>query len=613
MNRSPSAPTRHPRPTRPPAPNALPALTAAALLLCSPILAGAQQQQQPSEPPPLFVEQVDVNVVNVEVFVTDKSGARVAGLTADDFEIYEDGEPVEVSNFYTIEWQDTLLPGNRTAVEDPAELPRPRKELPPDQRLSLVVYVDHATLEPAARRQILEVLEGFLEDRLIEGDAVMLVGYHRTLEIVEPFTRDHHRIVEALRQMSKDAAYGPMSRLQRRQVMRSMELLVAQEGGFDQAHQLVRSHVQSVRSEVRREVKAMEKVVRAMAGLPGRKAMLLVSGGLPQRPGEDLYQYLQDLSGVVNLTGVGDLSVDLTMETLAEDQSAVFQRIARQANAHQVTLYALDANGAQGSPSLSAEMGMEDVGIGLTGGTTMDALRAQNVQEPLIYLAQATGGASILGTNNFDDALTRMATDFDTYYSLGYNSPGAGDGEFHRIEVKVDRPGLRVRHRSGYTDKPRQERVADRTLSSLLLDLESNPLNVEVEFGEPEERDRKTFYLPVLVRIPFEEVTLIPNGDRQEGRLEIFVAVKDEKGQISDLHQQDYPVRIPEDQLELAMEQSIGYYAKLAIRPGRPKVAVGVWDEISGEESFVQSEVLVGAAPRDEGKGRRGRRDRRSR
>ena len=47
-----------------------------------------------------FFETVDVNVVNVEVYVTDKEGNPVPGLTQDDFVLLEDGDPVEISNFY---------------------------------------------------------------------------------------------------------------------------------------------------------------------------------------------------------------------------------------------------------------------------------------------------------------------------------------------------------------------------------------------------------------------------------------------------------------------------------------------------------------------------------
>lgn len=582
------------------------ALLAAALLtataLLAPAPADAQQRNQVPEPPPMFVERVDVNVVNVEVFVTDRDGHRVAGLTRDDFELYEDGQPVEISNFYTVEWQDALMPGPPAAPGE-AAVPAPRREPPPDQRLNLVVYVDHANIYPDDRRRILEELEGFLEDRLIEGDNVMLVNYHRTLEVVEPFTRDHARIVEALGEMGKAAAYGPIVDAEYRRLMSSMQVFIAtqDEQGIRNAYQMVRSHVQQLQSDLRREAEALEKMVRALAGLPGRKALLFVSGGLPQRPGEELYQYLQDLAQTVNLTGIGAPlggDFDAVIEPIREDQSHLFSAITRAANAHQVTLYTLDANGSGGRSSISAANSAESVGVGTAGGTTLDAMRTQNLQEPMIDLAEATGGASILNTSNFDDALTRMATDFDTYYSLGYNSPGAGDGEFHRIEVRVKRPGLKVRHRTGYVDKPRAERVADRTYSALLLDVESNPLGIEVDFGAPEHQGGKRWLLPVMVRIPFKEITLLPNGEVEEGRLNIYLAVRDEEGGVSDLHQQPYPVQVPSEQLELAREQAMGYYATLEVRPGKPTLAVGVWDELSGTESFVQTEVLVGEEKR---------------
>jgi hypothetical protein len=55
----------------------------------------------PPEPPQKdgFGEAVDVNVVNVDVYVTDKSGQPVTGLHRDDFELLEDGKRVEVTNF----------------------------------------------------------------------------------------------------------------------------------------------------------------------------------------------------------------------------------------------------------------------------------------------------------------------------------------------------------------------------------------------------------------------------------------------------------------------------------------------------------------------------------
>src|SRR5688572_25929801 len=74
-----------------------------ALALAAGLLPGlALAQAPPENPEPTFFESIDVNVVNVEVYVTDKQGRRVQGLTRDDFQVLEDGKPVEITNFYAV-------------------------------------------------------------------------------------------------------------------------------------------------------------------------------------------------------------------------------------------------------------------------------------------------------------------------------------------------------------------------------------------------------------------------------------------------------------------------------------------------------------------------------
>ena len=62
---------------------------ASASSLSSPTGAASGQQPAPSQPPPVF--RSGVNLVLVDVVVRDKTGAVVKGLTADDFELLEDG------------------------------------------------------------------------------------------------------------------------------------------------------------------------------------------------------------------------------------------------------------------------------------------------------------------------------------------------------------------------------------------------------------------------------------------------------------------------------------------------------------------------------------------
>ncbi len=550
----------------------------------------------------LFIDRVDVDVINIEAFVTDRDGRRVPGLKPEDFEIFEDGRKVEISNFYAVAREDRLfqdLARDREMMREgrPRRLDRP--ELPEDQQLNLMVYVDHYNLRPQSQARVLDQLETFLEDRVALGDNIMLVGFNRRVLVVQSFTRDREEIAQGLKKLRKFATHGQTDDQERRRILHSMSRsfrspessLRGQASGEHAAvtHQLVRSYVERVRNDLRYTLDALQKTTASLAGLPGRRAILYVSDGLPKRPGQELYQQMQNAFGNSLPIATGR-SIDPIVEALGQDETHLLNRITRQANANQVTLYTLDARGLGGT--LSA--GYADVSAGPGGRAFSDSVRNANLQESLIELAEATGGASILNTFAFEDALAGLAEDFDSFYSLGYRSRHGGDGKYHKIEVKVKREGLKVRHRTGFLDKPEIERIADRTLSSLILNLEKNPLSVSVDFGAPEKEGRGTFLLPVLIRVPFNEVTLLPNGEVEQGRLRIFLVVQDEEGGISKTHEFPYPLIVPREQLAAARDRDIAYSAKLKIRKGTPTVAVGVWDELSGTESFVHKSLLVG-------------------
>lgn len=568
-----------------------------------PVLTSAQ-----NEPSSLFIDRVDVNIINVEVFVTDKDGRRVTDLEAGDFEIYEDGDPVDISNFYTVAYEDKVTETLAQDLESlQAESPRPERQVSPEQQHNLLIYVDHFNLRPENQKRVLDNLEGFVEDRIAQGDNIMLVGYNRKIDVVQPFTHDRQRLINGLRKLKKAATHRQVDDQQRRQTMRFMLPISGGDSGggraglagndVEQAFLHLRSYVQGARQDLRFSVQAFGNVVRSLAGLPGRKAVLYVSDGLPKRPGEELYQHLTDQFGGSGAASFGSSlgeRFDPLIEALNEDESHLFNEITRHANAHQVTLYTLDARGSRGDSSGSAQFNEINGFANAAGHTSHDTLRTLNLQEPLIELAETTGGSSILNTFNFAGAFDELGQDIDSFYSLGYRSKHGGDGKYHKIDVRVKRPGLKVRHRNGFVDKPEVERVADRTLSSLLLDLEKNPLGIGIDFGEPEKKGRDKFHLPLLVRIPFDQITLLPSGDKEEGRLKIFIIVQDEEGGISSLQEIPYPVSLQRAQAVQARGQEMGYSTSLLIRSGIPKVAVGVWDELSGIESFVHKSVLVG-------------------
>jgi VWFA-related protein len=75
-------------------------------------------------------------------------------------------------------------------------------------------------------------------------------------------------------------------------------------------------------------------------------------------------------------------------------------------------------------------------------------------------LAEETGGDSIVNSNDYDRGFERFVRDTSAFYLLGYvPAVEHRDGEFHRLSVRVNRPGVTVRARRGYYAPDAQPRL----------------------------------------------------------------------------------------------------------------------------------------------------------
>ena len=136
-----------------------------------------------------------------------------------------------------------------TAAQIEGRAPQ-RPARPQDQQLSLLVYVDNYNIRPASRKRVLLDLEGFLEDRMWQGDNIMLATYFRTVKVIQPFTRDWTKVAGALKKIGKAATYGPMEDSLRRQRIKMMNLAAA-EADIPAAYQYLRGYVQSTKDDLR--------------------------------------------------------------------------------------------------------------------------------------------------------------------------------------------------------------------------------------------------------------------------------------------------------------------------------------------------------------------------
>jgi VWFA-related protein len=574
----------------------------------------ASAAKPPAAPaPPSFGETVEINVVNVDVDATDKNGSRVTDLKPSDFRILEDGKPVEITHFAAIV-PPAEVPSPAAAPAAPGEAAAPSSAAPAAETAYLLVYVDDQHLRPANRARVLRQVDDFARAHLLPADRVSVVTDDLGLNLRLPFSTYRTALQRVLAEIEKAPAAGIDAEVARRSAFESMineQETHANRGGScgNSVAQFVRDYASLTRADALRTVNRLRFVVNSLAGVPGRKAVLLVTDGIPLKPGEELFQAYAELCGGgamregVNLpkdlaagdslghnekTGnVQEIALDIQSYSLEDE----LQRLAAHANAQRVSLYTLQASGLQaaGGAGLAPAERLLEV-------PAVTSILASNLKDPLVMLASETGGRALLDSNDFGAGLARMRQDFASYYSLGYTPAHTGDGREHRIEVKVQRPGVQLRYRRSYRDKPVLEKTADRTLAALLHGMEDNPLGISVEVGEQTPGPSGDVNVPLQLKIPLFKLAILNREAAGvfEGSLRLFVATRSPDGKSSPLHQMAVPIRIPRKEVLNAMGQFYLYNLTLQLPPGEQRVAVAVRDEISASTSYLSRAVTVG-------------------
>ena len=417
------------------------AVTIAALLLLVSESAARAQVGGAAPPPGTF--RSSTSLVEVDVIVKDKDGRFVSGLTADDFEVFEEGAPQPIQHFYLV----TEAPMGAGEVSPTVVLPRS-----PDQtgRRTFLIIFDHEHLSaPLVSRLKHEVMQ-FVNEQLRPTD---LAGVYVTGGLWRNrLTSDRQEILDGIRALSPSletpakrlstlVAYPRIPseydavRIERGDTRRVEEIAqqncaaepvsCAQEGGREYVEERLetkaKAHVEEARRAAASTVDVLRHASRNLARLDGRKTILLVSEGF-----------------------------------FAEDLRGELPQIAGEAARAGIAIYTVNARGTSGVGGRILPDASVDRGALSTFGETG--------QEGLDVLAAETGGIAFRNTDNYRSLLASIASDTSTYYVLAYAPVNSVlDGKFRRIELKTKWAGVDVRARRGYVASPLPPRRTIRT------------------------------------------------------------------------------------------------------------------------------------------------------
>jgi VWFA-related protein len=526
--------------------------------LAAAVVATATGPQQGDQAVGRFVDRSDVAVVSFEVTVHRKEDF-IKDLTRDDFEVFHDGQRVELSNFASYTRPSIDGPLERTATPSKGDTPTAVTARTAEPT-NLCLFLDNENITPASRAHILVPLQEFARKRLAAGDRVMVVTYEHRPRIVQALTSDPERVVEAL---------GTLNSYLGNRLLSGPERASVSEFGSvsDRFGSMSQGIVDEQWFQLCNTTRAIRSVIISMAGLPGRKALVYISDGLPMQPGAELFEgkpYRPWRGG--GRAFLGDL-----------DGRSQFSEVATVAAASGVTIHAVDARGLIAPPCNADQR--------LPGPDGWTWLYVHNYQEPLRQMTEQTGGTAVLGNNDYADGFARISSELSTYYLLGYALPPRREGAIHDVEVQLKRAGTyQLNYRRRFVEKSLPMLFDERVEAGLNLDLDDNPLGVTAVLGAPT-RSEKSWQVPVKVAFPIDRVALLPIGNDLVGRVTVQF-VTNRNGRRSEMTTQEHEIRVPKADYETAKTSNWPITASLLVNPGPYRLSVGVRDEATSLAGF---------------------------
>jgi len=504
-----------------------------------------QVQQQPGtiETP---VIKVTTRLVQVNVVVHNKKGEAVSDLAKDDFVLFDKGQEQKIL-FFSKESSEALpanipplAPGvvsNRYTNFTSGGL----KHLAPIPTSLTVILLDGLNTAFTDQHYAKEALIKFL-NQLRPADRVAIYTLANGLRVLHDFTSDTESLLAAL-QKHRNQDSSALSASSYDDANTGDDDL---DSFLDRSNEAIATFYQARRAQT--TLDALQTIAHHLAGMPGRKNLIWLSGSFP------------------TLVGLGpDGSPGQDFQDFSNDM----QRAWRTMNDSGIAIYPVDARGLMGAFTMSPSMSPASRGKAPARGQTprgqapMDQ-RAQTgilqTQGTMREIADRTGGRAFMNTNDLTGAIHQAMDDARVTYVLAYSpSNDQWDNRFREIKLKLNRPGLEARYRKGYyayAERPTDPKLREAILSeAATTPLASTGLTIlaTVAHASTPENPRTSLRMIMDPR----EVAFGQNAEgKREATLDLLLVVFDDKGKP--LHQLVRTLRPSMDEATFGAAQKNG-------------------------------------------------------
>jgi len=510
------------------------------------------------------VLRTTTRLVQINVIVEDKKGNPVENLTKDDFTLFVNGKPQAISLFSTEGGgaeEHVTAAGTAKSAASPHvfgnRMPH-ANERPGSVTVILFDALNTSLQDQAyARAQILAFLQ-----EVQPQDHVAIYLLARRLRVISEFTQDAKSLAEAIERFR---AAGSLILADTNQPY----LTAAETGVIDpKAAQYMAALMNDMNSKARDQAnfnrmqitaQAMEAIANRVAGIPGRKNLVWVSGSFPVS---------------IALESNDNSPVD----TESQNFEPELERVARALNQSNLAVYPVDPRGLLIRSEFDGSSAASFLNL------TPDSTVGEEEQGTMNLIAERTGGRAFYNTNDIKGAIRRTLSESHFSYLIGfYSNDTKWDGQFHELKLHLKESGLVLRYRKGYyalPDPPNTVSEArDALQAAFWSPVDATSLGIQVRVHALEPSTRK---LNLRVNVDANQLRFNKVDGKYKGNIDAVYLQLGPAETVVAADPLTYKLDLAEKDYQTIMEHGYELKAPISIRPTTKTLRVFVRDGASG-------------------------------
>lgn len=555
-----------------------------------------QTPQSPQKPPgevaPDDVIRISTSLVQTDVVVTDKNDQPVNDLKLADFELYENGRKQEIKFIEYVSAEDGVrTEGTRPTNMAPGISVDTARELTSrDLKRVFAFVVDDLTVPAPDLVYVRQALTDFVDNKMQEGDLVAIVRTVGGKGLLQQFTADRQLLRRAIAQLNiVTNPFQGDNKSPQQEINEQLGAAMRAPAGVDTGNTSGDdvggdSHGQDIggaedeTSRLFRGLITLQSttfLIESMKQLPGRKSLVLISGGIPLFETTSSGGVYSSVSYLLNQLTDSAVRAGVVINTLDPRGLKASAGVASFTD----TPGRSALGGGGGTDPNFGRGGSDALTLPLAGGAEHIGLNT---------LSSATGGVTIANMNDLKNGLQKITARSRGYYLIAYTPSESFDNKFRKLQIKVKRDGVKVYSHSGYVAREERVNTAARTKEEMTLEAAKSPLakrdvDLVANVGYKLTAANKAT-VDINLIIEAKKLTFTAEADgKQQASFDVVGFLYDQYGKLRGGFSETVKASLNPEEYQRALTEGVTYTANTELPSGYFQFRAVVREESTGK------------------------------